>query len=213
MLISNQLLKRDLPPLPVAVLFSLGLHLIALLCLLNWILQVGYSSKPKPQAPLQVSLQGQKAEHIADASPNVVPDSTENTIQAQAESEPLPQIESVAIQTPPIESDIAAPTVYWPRSQLSTPPQLQTSIVLTYPEEFEPTQANYETILSVYINEYGQVDRVEVEDRDFPEALAQAAIMAFQSASYQAGARDNQAVKARIRIAISFDAVTNPVEN
>lgn len=198
-----QRLKRDLPPLPVAVLFSLGLHLIAGLLLLNCLLQAVPSSRLKPQSSLQVSLRGATTENdsasfrgagapLIEAAPLV-----ESSVLPPAESSQLPQI----------EPNIVEQVVYWPRSKLSVVPQLQTPIALFYPDDFEPQQAHYETILTVYINEYGQVDRVELEDSDFPAALASAAISAFQSARYQAGARDEQAVKARIRIAISFDTL------
>lgn len=205
----KQELKRDLPPLPVAALLSLGLHVIAFLLLLHGLLQVGQTTKPTQQAPLQVSLLGVKTNNKTDSATKTLSNS-DKALKAPLESEYQPQKTSVATQITPIESEIAAPTVYWPRSQLSTQPQLQTTITLTYPEDFEHKQAHYETVLSVYINENGQVDRVEIEDPEFPESLAQSAISAFQAATYQPGAREHQAVKARIRIAISFDTFTAP---
>lgn len=199
-----------MPSLPMAALFSLGLHLIALLFLLNWLLQVGHKNQPKPPSRMQVSLQEQKIESEPGLHYEVAQHSIAKELADQNEPKLLAQIESETIQGALIETGLASETIYWPRSKLSAVPQLETPIALLYPEGFEPQQAHYETILSVYINEYGQVDQVELEDDDFPAALAQAAIRAFQSARYQAGARDNQAVKARIRIAISFDAFTAP---
>ena len=66
-------------------------------------------------------------------------------------------------------------------------------------------------VLSIFIDEHGQVQRSEADDAvGLPEALVQAAREAFMAAQFAPGEIDGRAVKSRVRVEVVFDDTPMP---
>lgn len=140
-------------------------------------------------------------------------------------SEPPPTPEAL----PAIPSEVAAPTVandlpsgngqadldgnseYIPRPQLSIPPIAQAPLILGTPEgPFEPQRIT--GILSLYIDENGQVHHVSAHGERMPAAFEEVARQAFMAMTFRPGQLNGQPVKSRIRIEVVFDNTPLPSE-
>ena len=93
---------------------------------------------------------------------------------------------------------------------LSTRPQAVDTVDIPYPEVDTPPLL-VRLVLTLFIDEQGRVARVRAEDAGLPAAWARAAASAFEPARFTPGRRDGHAVKARIRIEVSFDARSTSV--
>lgn len=93
---------------------------------------------------------------------------------------------------------------YIPRPQLSVAPIPRVPILIAPPEgDKEP--ARRVVVLSLYIDESGNVRHIEADDNDMPPAYVQAARAAFMAATFSPGQLDGQQVKSRTRVEVVFD--------
>ncbi|HEX6706283.1 MAG TPA: energy transducer TonB [Albitalea sp.] len=133
---------------------------------------------------------------------------------APAARAPRPDKESPA--PPPKESAPALPTgeggdeAYLPRSALTVGPAPRAAILVPYPS-FEGDTGRYIARLTLFIDQTGQVRRVEIDDpSSLPPALQAAARDTFMNAPFSPGQLDGQAVRSRVRIEVSFTSEPTP---
>ena len=107
------------------------------------------------------------------------------------------------------EIEIEAPAAgseYVIGSQLSQRPVALGTIDVPYPD-IGPEGSEVRVVLTLYINERGIVDRVQVEDSDVPAPLADAARRTFLLATFTPGRVHDQAVRSQVQVEVSFSAV------
>jgi hypothetical protein len=94
---------------------------------------------------------------------------------------------------------------YVPRPLLAVPPVARTPVTFAAPYG-EMIRSRHVGVFSLFIDEHGQVQRVEADDTaSLPDALAQAAREAFMAAQFTPGEIDGGAVKSRVRVEVVFD--------
>jgi hypothetical protein len=93
---------------------------------------------------------------------------------------------------------------YVPRPLLTVPPVARTPVIFAAPEG-EMFRGRHVGVLSLFIDEYGQVQRIEADATSLPEAFEQAAREAFMAAQFAPGEIDGAAVKSRVRVEVVFD--------
>ena len=98
---------------------------------------------------------------------------------------------------------------YIPRPQLSLPPVPETPVIV------QPPKGAYEVgrvtgILSLYIDEHGQVHHIASSGSPMPPEFEKAARQAFQSLTFRPGVLNGESVKSRIRVEVVFDNTPLP---
>ena len=93
---------------------------------------------------------------------------------------------------------------YVPRPLLTVPPVARTPVIFAAPEG-EMFRGRHVGVLSLFIDEHGQVQRIEADAASLPEAFEQAAREAFMAAQFAPGEIDGAAVKSRVRVEVIFD--------
>lgn len=119
-----------------------------------------------------------------------------------------PAVEPLAALLPALEAGFDEQS-YLPRPRLTVPPALQGSVLLSWPPHDAPPAGRYAGVLSLFIDEFGVVQRVRVDDGELPAALQEQARTVFLGAQFSPGQLQGQVVKSRIRVEVSFEA--NPV--
>jgi protein TonB len=98
---------------------------------------------------------------------------------------------------------------YLPRPLLSIAPEPAIPVVIPTPSSSSPGTGRligrYSGVLALYIDEQGQVRRIEAEPPALPESMELAARAAFLGARFSPGQVDGRAVKSRIRVEVVFD--------
>jgi len=77
-------------------------------------------------------------------------------------------------------------------------------VPLAYPADM-PLVARSRVVLSLLIDERGEVDKVIVEAAEAPTELEHLASRAFAGARFNPGMRDGTAVKSRLRVEVTFE--------
>ena len=98
---------------------------------------------------------------------------------------------------------------YVPRPLLTVPPVARTPVIFAAPEG-EIFRGRHVGVLSLFIDEHGQVQRIEADPASLPEAFEQAAREAFMTAQFAPGEIDGAAVKSRVRVEVVFDDTPIP---
>lgn len=111
---------------------------------------------------------------------------------------PLPTGRDPDAPVAPANSEYLTP------EQLSQRPTALTTISIPYPE-VDGQSLVATAILTLYINERGTVDLVQVEDPDVPAPFADAARSAFGFATFSPGRIEDRPVKSRIRVEANFE--------
>ena len=93
---------------------------------------------------------------------------------------------------------------YVPRPLLTVPPVARTPVIFATPRG-EAFRGRHVGVLSLFIDEHGQVQRIEADAGGLPEAFEQAARDAFMAAQFVPGEVDGAAVKSRVRVEVVFD--------
>lgn len=93
---------------------------------------------------------------------------------------------------------------FLPRSALSVVPRAQTPVLLTTPPNVP--DGRYSAELTLFIDEAGQVRRVRIDTAGLLPALEAQARQAFMTTRFQPGEVDGQRVRARLRVAVEFEA-------
>lgn len=94
---------------------------------------------------------------------------------------------------------------YFSPSELDRKPEAVGEIPLDYPAHL-PLVARSRIVLSLLIDERGEVDKVIVEANDAPPELEKLASRAFAGARFTPGLRNGAAVKSRLRVEVTFES-------
>lgn len=152
------------------------------------------------------------------AMPAVAPASAAHAL-AEASSEPdlvdAPVSPPSAAATPPepagpvsppfIPDAVADEDSYLPRQALTVGPQPLSDVELPYPK-FEGDTGHYVGRVTLYIDETGLVQRVQVDSGDLPPALEDVVRREFMAVRFEPGQAEGRAVRSRIRVEVRFDA-------
>lgn len=98
---------------------------------------------------------------------------------------------------------------YVPRPLLSVSPVARAPIILARPPS-PSIQGRYVGVLSLFIDERGQVQRIARDEPTLPPAFEQTAREVFMAAQFAPGEIDGVAVKSRLRIEVIFDDASVP---
>jgi protein TonB len=99
---------------------------------------------------------------------------------------------------------------YLPRDLLSVGPAPQETVLLAWPAQ-SPLRGSFRGVLRLFINDEGQVRRVEAADAELPEPLFEAARQAFMAVRFSPGELDGRAVRSLIRVEVSFESESLPL--
>lgn len=149
------------------------------------------NSPPAPAAAPEVRPErAQQPGTVASAGPGAASDTPASEAQAQA----LPGV-----------SEVGAEPDYLPRSALTQAPQPIDMPELSYPS-FEGDRGRYLAQLTLYIDEQGLVQRIDVRPADLPPALAETARRVFRAARFAPGQVDGRPVRSRLSIELTFES-------
>lgn len=70
-----------------------------------------------------------------------------------------------------------------------------------------PSGVSQLAVLSLMINEYGDIDQVTIENSDLPEQAQQLVTDAFEAIKFQPGKVDGIAVKSQLRIEVTLESI------
>lgn len=93
---------------------------------------------------------------------------------------------------------------YFPVGELDAKPEARGSVPLDYPQDV-PLVPLSRVVLSLLIDERGEVNKVVVESADSPRELEDLASRAFMGARFSPGMRSGTAVKSRLRVEVTFE--------
>lgn len=94
---------------------------------------------------------------------------------------------------------------FLPRNALSVVPHALTPVLLTTPPS--APDGRYSAELTLFIDETGQVRRVRVDTAGLLPELEDQARQAFVTTRFQPGEVDGRPVRARLRVAVEFEAL------
>lgn len=92
---------------------------------------------------------------------------------------------------------------YFSVSELDVIPRIQQDIEL-YPEELQHFKKGGKVVLSLWINETGQVEKVELVSSALPAIFSEVATRNFLQASFLPGKKNNLAVKSKVEAVLVF---------
>ncbi|MGR4868658.1 hypothetical protein ACIPRI_07285 [Variovorax sp. LARHSF232] len=144
-------------------------------------------NKKKPPAP------------VANAPPKAAAPATSAPVVATAATAAQPE--------PPAPGPLPEPSEfdgYLPRALLTEPPEALTEIVIEAPQE-EEFPGRRVGVLTLFIDEDGQVRHVAPDDILLPPTLEQLAREAFVAGRFSPGRVDGQATKSRMRVEVVFE--------
>lgn len=93
---------------------------------------------------------------------------------------------------------------FLPRSALSVAPSPLAPVLLTTP--LGVPEGRYAAELTLYIDEFGQVQRVRTDSAGLLPELEAQARQAFMTTRFKPGEVNGQPVRARLRVAVEFEA-------
>lgn len=181
---------------------SLGLHLLVLM-------QFGApelkaSSADVGNSPLLLTRVLQRSAPVVEAAEAMAAPAPRLSPPTLAPSPASAALAAVAPR-PPQGVEPVAEAPFLVRSQLSQGPEPLSSVQLLWPSA-GPQDGEFSTVLSLFIDEQGQVLRVRVDGAPLPPAMEAVAVQAFLATRFKPGERDGQAVRTRLRVAVNFDA-------
>ncbi|MGA8048937.1 MAG: TonB family protein [Burkholderiales bacterium] len=100
----------------------------------------------------------------------------------------------------------APSATYYRTRDLDVRPGIMVRVMPDYPIAAARGGISGKVVVRLYINEKGNVDRVETVRATPPGYFEQAAERAFRAARFSPGRKGKQAVKAQLLIEVSFDA-------
>ena len=119
-----------------------------------------------------------------------------------------------APQLPPVTSKVAEQAKtsggkgdeagYLPRRELDEPPKLLLHVNLLWPDN-APAAGSYKSVISVFIDEAGVVQRVRMDGPELPESLQAVVRDAFLQAHFSPGRVKGFEVKSWLRMEVEFD--------
>jgi hypothetical protein len=154
-----------------------------------------------PMQPVESGLSAGLPEPVLIEAARPAPLSALPEPAAAAELSPLPTLPAAAAGA----GEVGADEGYIPRPRLSVVPVMQHSVVLQWPPEWA-AEGLYSEVLSLFIDEFGIVQRVRVDGNGLPELFQQQARQAFLGVRFSPGQLNGRDVKSLIRIEVSFEA-------
>ncbi|TRZ66627.1 MAG: TonB family protein [Rhodocyclaceae bacterium] len=160
------------------------------------------------------------APYLGERTRESPPAATENqkvvhrfTAALQASQPPKPAaLEDIVASAEPAEAigvlPFSAPP-YYTTDQLSKRPQPLGSADLEAPE-IRPIVASGKMIVKLWIDEFGEVNDVEVEKTELPEVFSRSTVAAFKRLRFKPGERSGVRVRSVMRIEVSYDDVRSP---
>jgi hypothetical protein len=157
-------------------------------------------------APVSPAPTAQKAKAQAPAPNKGTSKAAAPTTNASAETAGRAEAAvPVPVATPLTEpSEASEFDDYLPRDLLSQPPEALTEIVIAAPPE-EDFPGRRVGILTLFIDEEGQVRHVAPDDLLLPQALEQLAREAFMAGRFSPGQVNGRATKSRMRVEVVFE--------
>lgn len=186
-------------PITIALLLSVAGHTMALLTL------------SKAEVATEPAGGSARTMHVVLRAPTTLDEGSRGVIRNSSRDGGNPQgTETSAPRLPvlvlPDSPSIATEVEYIPSAQLAHGPAVLGTVDIRRPEA---DLENAEVVLysTLYINEEGLVDRVEVDELERHSSFAEAAIGAFRGARFHPGQRLGRAVKSLMRIEVLFEPV------
>ncbi len=166
---------------------------------------------PPAVAPMAVTVRHLGAAPHEDDDSRVVARSPQVSSPEPPASAPVAAAERAEpAEAVPEAGPVVAPVVYVPRGLLTVAPVARKPVVLVWPDGW-PAQASYTAVLKLFLDEQGQVERVEPDgDPVLPEPLFEQARQAFMAAGFTPGQLNGQAVKSWVRVEVTFDSGSPP---
>lgn len=187
----------------LAALFTtVGVHAIVLLLLTfahpN---HYGVVGLPVGMRAFEVTFAGKTSVNTPRQN-SVVPTAPDTTPKQSFATEPA----SLRVETAQISADESRRAQYLLKNRLQSGPMPVSDIEPVYPERAGSIQGK--VVLTVYINEQGNVDEVVIV-RAFPEGLFEAAAVdAFSKAQFSPGKQLGVPVKSQFTVEVAFTAFT-----
>lgn len=186
--------------LPAPLLICVGLALASHVLLLAWVAGGGGSASGQGGYPATSALNVRQLPPSAVAEVGALPPRPEEAPQERV-ALPAPAA-SAASQ---VSAEVFDERDYLPRRELTAAPAPSHEVPLLWPPEGVPA-GHYAEVLTLFIDETGQVRKVRVEGDGLPPLLKRQAQESFLGARFAPGQLHGQAVKSRIRIEVAFDA-------
>lgn len=92
---------------------------------------------------------------------------------------------------------------YYPVSELDVIPEIKQEIEL-YPEALQAHKQGGKVVLRLWIDEFGQVEKVELVKSELPPIFVEVATRNFMRASFSPGRKNNLPVKSKIDAVLVF---------
>jgi hypothetical protein len=128
------------------------------------------------------------------------------TLGAGARRTPLA---NEAMPTVPVRVQVSPR--YYKLSELTQKPFVLRDVAYTLPHELPPVPVQ-SVIVRVLINEFGQIDRVSVEQSHLPKEVEDYLVESFSKTSFYPGKIGRQPVKSLVRIEVNLDPSPAPAE-
>jgi len=125
-------------------------------------------------------------------------------VRRAALSESAPVQTAAALPLPPIDHDFDE-SEFLPYSKLTFRPAPLTDTTIPFPEGVNAHGISH-PILTIFIDEEGNVVKVKVMDSDLTPPFETSALLTFRLARFRPGRIDDKAVKSRMRIEVTFDS-------
>ncbi len=195
-----RLAPRHKASLLIAFAASVSLHLAAFVILNG----SGHSTASAGSRPADLA-KTRLIVTIVQAEESSLPALTPSTnVAAQAGPSPEPANTMPAPATGILPA--AALTLqerYFAASELDVIPKIQQDVEL-YPEELQHIRRGGKVVLSLWISETGEVEKIELVSSELPAIFAEVATQRFMQASFFPGKRNNSAVKSRVEAVLVF---------
>lgn len=116
-----------------------------------------------------------------------------------------PEGEAAPPLAAPAQLEEAGDGTYLPRTALTRAPRPRDVILVPYPV-FDGDEGHYSARVSVFIDEAGMVQRLQIPPQALPAALEAAVRETFMAARFQPGELDGRPARTRLEIEVSFDS-------
>jgi len=167
--------------------------------------------RPPAVAPMAVTVRHLGAAPQEDVDSRVGARSPQVSSPEPPASAPVAAAERAeSVEAVPEAVPVVAPVVYVPRGLLTVAPVARKPVVLVWPDGW-PAQTSYTAVLKLFLDEQGQVERVEPDGEPaLPEPLFEQARQSFMAAGFTPGQLNGQAVKSWVRVEVTFDSGSPP---
>ena len=93
---------------------------------------------------------------------------------------------------------------YLPASQVDIRPQPEHPVVIPFPEA-SLGKPKGEAVLVLYINTFGEIEKVEIDKSDLPDLFEKTAIDAFMKARMRPAIKDGKLINSKVKVVVEFE--------